>query len=201
MKLNKILTLSAVCATLLITGCANNEQNITTTKKDIVSDKEIKLQAKQAIIAVGGALKKNMIEKMKAGGPANAAEFCSVSATNLAKEVSKTLPEGVSVKRITDKPRNINNQATQEQSKILKELESNMKQDKKADTLVKQISNNHYQVYKAVQVGGKCTICHGTETKRNQNAYNVIASKYPNDKAIDYKKGDFRGAFLVDIIK
>lgn len=200
MKLKNILSISAVTAALLITGCSS-VQTPSSDKNDFALQQEVKLQAKEAIMTVGGSLKKNMVSKMKEGGASNAALFCSDSASEVAKEAAKTLPKGVSVKRITAKPRNINNKATKEQLEVLNQLESMMKDGNMPEMMVKKISSSHYQVYKPVKVDGKCLTCHGSEKMRNKEAYDIIASKYPSDKAVDYNAGDFRGAFLVDIIK
>lgn len=166
-----------------------------------MSDQEAMKIAKDAIQTVGGKLKHTLGQKAKEGGLTNAATFCSTEAGNVAKEASKSLPKGVSVKRITDKPRNPKNQATPEQLKVLEEIKASLKPNEKPGMVVKKLSENHYQVYKPLKVENKCLNCHGGDEARNKEAYSIIAKKYPDDKAIGYKKGDFRGAFLVDIIK
>jgi len=191
---NRILILSLISATLLFNGCANNG---TLSKND--KEKEIMLKAKKAIKLVGGTLKKTMISKMKEGGPVKAADFCSKEATNLAKNVSKKLPKGIKIKRITSKPRNSNNMATKEELLVLQELETKMKRGNMPKMLVKKISDSHYQVYKPLKIKEKCLICHGSKDTRDEDAYKIIYSKYHNDKAINYNVGDLRGAFLIDI--
>lgn len=189
-----ILTLSSA---FLLTACVNNQPKTTSIK----DEQEIKLKAMKAIKTVGGAFQKTLNHKVKEGGLTNAANFCSTNATDLEKKVSKTLDSGVTVKRITAKPRNIKNSANVEQLVVLEELKTKLSNGEKVDMLVKQKSSNHYQVYKPIVMAGKCLNCHGDDTKRNSEAYNIISKKYPNDKAIDYSVGDLRGAFLVDIIK
>lgn len=165
------------------------------------SNKAIKLEAKQAIMKVGGALKKNLIANIKKGGMVGAAKYCSLSSVSRAKEVSKTLPKGVSVKRITLKPRNINNKANEKDSKVLKSLANQKENGKMPKMVVKKINDNHYKVYKPILMGGLCLQCHGTDNTRNKEAYNEILKHFPNDKAIGYKMKDLRGAFVVDIVK
>lgn len=191
MYTGKILKISSACS-LMITIALSSELN---------NEDMIKSQATEAIKTVGGKLKQTVSQKMKEQGAAEAALFCSTSATDLAKEVSKTLPEGIKVKRITDKPRNPNNLANEEQLKVLQQIKSQIKTKDKPQLVIKEISPNHYQVYQPITMGGKCLTCHGDESMRNKNAYEIISSKYPNDKATGYKEGDFRGAFLVDIVK
>lgn len=166
-----------------------------------MSDQEIKQIAMNAIKTVGGKLKHTLTQTVKESGMTGAAAFCSTDAKNVAKEAAKTLPKGVSVKRITDKPRNEANQATADQLKVLTQIKSEMAKGKKPGMVIKELSSNHYQVYKPIVIGKKCLNCHGTAGVRNKEAYKIIAKKYPNDKAIGYKVGELRGAFLVDIIK
>lgn len=190
----KLITLS-MGAVLVFSACSNNQP--TKSSKNTFEEKQIKQEALNAIKVVGGAFQKTLSSKMCEGGLPNAATFCSIHSESLAKEVFKTLPLGVSLKRITDKPRNPNNKATAEESLVLNELENK----ESTDILVKQISSNHYQVYKAIKVDGVCLMCHGNKEIRDKESYEIISSKYPEDKAIDYNLGDFRGAFLVDIRK
>lgn len=198
MKTKKLLLLSSLSIALLFTACSNKELKIQSI--DSKTEQKIKLKAMKAIKTVAGALQNSLNTKAKEGGLPNAATFCSTHATSLAKEVSKTLDEGVKLKRITDKPRNINSQANAEELAVFEEIKSQLANGKKVDMLVKQKSLNHYQVYKPIIISEKCINCHGSNEKRNTEAYNIISKKYPNDKAINYKLGDFRGAFLVDII-
>lgn len=198
MKTKKLLIVSSLSVTLLFTACSYNQAAV--KPLDTKTKQEMQLKAMKAIKTVAGSLKSTLNTKVKEGGLAHAATFCSTNASSLAKEVSKTLDEGIKLKRITDKPRNLNSQASKEQLLVFDEIKSKLQNGEKIDMLVKQKSSNHYQVYKPILVSSKCLNCHGNNQKRNPEAYEIISKKYPNDKAIDYKSGDFRGAFLVDII-
>jgi len=191
MNLQKLLAISLLSITI---SCQVNA-------KENYTDQEIKQIAKKAIQTVGGKLKHTLGQKVKKSGFENAAIFCSKEAMSLIKEASSTLPKGVSIKRITNKPRNQKNQAIKEQILVLEELENKQKLGKMPKMLVKKISKSHFQVYKPLVIGNKCLSCHGDNSTLNQDAYKVISKNYPNDKATDYKLGQLRGAFLVDIIK
>jgi nitrate reductase cytochrome c-type subunit len=161
--------------------------------------KMIALEAKKAMKIVGGGLLKEVKKNMKEGGVLQAAAFCANNASELTAQLSKNLDEGVSVRRITNKPRNSNNIAKNDfEQSVLDKME---KEDRKKHPVVKKVSANHYQVYKPIRTNDKCLVCHGDATKRNAQAYEQILAKFPNDKAINYKAGEFRGAFLIDIIK
>ncbi|WP_375723614.1 DUF3365 domain-containing protein [Arcobacter sp. KX21116] len=164
-----------------------------------LSEKEAKDEAINAIKQVGGTLKKHLGSEIKSGGVVQAATFCSEEATNLMKNSAANLPQGITIKRVTDKPRNPNNQATEAQIKVLNEIRYGIKKGIKPKMVVKKIEENHYQVYKPLYIENKCLACHGTIENRNKKAYSIIKAKYPKDKAIDYKLDDLRGAFFVDI--
>ncbi len=180
-------------------GCQSSKNEA--SKPSVAELKEVKKKAKSAIMKVGGTLKKNLKKTMGAKGVVEAAKFCSLSAVPLAKKVSATLPEGVTVKRITLKPRNINNKANDEEMAVINELELSKKNGNMPKMVVKKLSSNHYQVYKPIVMGGVCLLCHGTSSVRDAGAYKEILKHYPKDEAVDYKMGDLRGAFLVNITK
>ncbi len=166
-------------------------------------DKEIKMEAKAAIMKLGKTLKGEVAKNMKAHGANSTAYFCYKNAGNLTKKINATYKKGVSVKRISLKNRNKNGYPTsKDEIAMLKKLGAKVKAGKKLPKMiVVKISENHYKVYKPILIGKKCLICHGDAKHRNKEAYKTIKEKYPNDKAIGYKVGDFRGAFVAEIIK
>jgi nitrate reductase cytochrome c-type subunit len=161
------------------------------------------MEAKQAIMKLGKTLKGEVVKNMKKFGPQSTAYYCYKNAVAITKKINSTYPKGVTVKRISLKVRNKNNYpASQDEVSMLKKLETKVKEGKKLPKLiVEKISNNHYKVYKPIFVAKKCLTCHGDAKHRNKDAYKTIKEKYPNDKAIGYKVGDLRGAFVADIIK
>ncbi len=168
-----------------------------------VTTKEIKMEAKQAIMKLGKTLKSEVTKNMKAHGAQSTAYYCYKNAENLTKKINSTYPKGVTVKRISLKNRSKNGYPTSaDEIAMLKKLEKKVKAGEKLPKMiVEKISPNHYKVYKPILVGKKCLVCHGDAKHRNKDAYKTIKAKYPNDKAIGYKVGDFRGAFVADIVK
>lgn len=167
------------------------------------TNQEIKQEAKSAIMKMGGALKSHMKQNMKAGGPAQAAGFCLEEASGIAKEVNAGYPKGVSVKRVSLKYRNLANKPTADEAKVLEQIQNDVNAQKKVPKMiVKEVAKNTYKVYKPVFINkGVCLTCHGDAQTRDPQAYKLIKAKYPHDKAVGYKKGDFRGAFVVTIVK
>jgi len=173
------------------------------TFMNATTNKEIKQEAKTAIMKMGKTLKMHMKQNMKAGGPTQAAVFCSNKASGIEKQINESYTKGISVKRISLKYRNQLNKPTEDESKVLKGLHTKLDSNKKIPQMVvKEVSKNHYKVYKPIFIDNSaCLKCHGVNGVKNEKAYKLIKAKYPNDKAIGYKKGDLRGAFVVDIVK
>ena len=167
------------------------------------TNKEIKQEAKGAIMKMGGALKSHMKQNMKAGGPVQATGFCLEKASKIAKKVNANYPKGVSVRRVSLKYRNPDDKPTTDEAKVLKQIQKDVNAHKAIPKMIiKKISKNSYKVYKPLFIKkGICLTCHGNAQTRDEQAYKLIKAKYPNDKAIGYKKGDFRGAFVVTIVK
>ena len=167
------------------------------------TNKEIKQEAKAAMMKMGKTLKTHMKQNMKAGGPIQAAKFCSEDASKLVAQVNKSYKKGVSARRISLKYRNPEDKPTADEAKVLEEIQADVKAGKKVPKMiVKEISKNSYKVYKPLFINkGVCLTCHGDAQTRDAQAYKLIKAKYPNDKAVGYKKGDFRGAFVVTIVK
>lgn len=167
------------------------------------TDKELKSEAKAAIMKMGGTLKAHMKQNMKKGGPTQAATFCSHEASNLAKEINQSNKDGISVKRVSLKYRNPHNAPTADEAKVLKAMQADLDANKKVPAMiVKQVAHNKYKVYKPIFINKNvCLKCHGTQKARDKNAYAVVKKEYPHDKAVGYKAGDLRGAFVVEIVK
>jgi len=174
-----------------------------TTLLSAATDIEIKQEAKAAMMKMGKTLQTHMKRNMKAGGPMQAAKFCSSEAGKLAKEVNESYPKGISAKRISLKYRNPKSKPTADEAKVLEQIQADVKAGKKVPKMiVKEIAKNSYKVYKPLFIDkGVCLTCHGDAQTRDPKAYKLIKAKYPNDKAVGYKKGDFRGAFVVTIVK
>jgi len=57
-----------------------------------------------------------------------------------------------------------------------------------------------YRYYFPLKVLKLCLTCHGTPGKDiKPEVYEAIKRKYPEDKAIGYREGDFRGVVRVEI--
>ena len=186
--MKKTLILSAILSMTLLNATTN---------------KEIKTEAKAAIMKMGKSLQSHMKKNMKQGGAEQAANFCSKEAQNIEKDINSKYQKGLSVKRVSLKYRNKDNAPLADEKIVLQEIQDNFNSGKTVPKMIiKQVSDNKYKVYKPIFLEKKvCLKCHGDITHRDKKAYKIIKEKYPHDKAIDYKAGEFRGAFVVEIVK
>ena len=152
-------------------------------------------EASQLLIkTLGGNMKKHM----KAGGPQDALTFCAGHARELTDEVNSKLEPGVSVKRVTLKPRNPLNEAKGDEKEVLEALELLNKNGVRLPRYLVQKTSAGYKYYKPLKIGKKvCLKCHGTNIDPKLDE--AIRKNYRMDKARGYKMGDLRGAVVVTI--
>ncbi len=187
MKLIKTTLLVTMMSSLL---CAETPKN--SVLESVVNDGT---QATQTLLQT---LQSHMQEHMKKGGVMDALDFCSTQAYALTDEVNSKLPNGISAKRITLKTRNLANEPQTDESKVLKDLES---KKELSPYVVEKVDAHTYKFYKPLVIDKPlCLKCHG-EISTDKNLQSAINEKYPNDKAINYKMGDLRGAVVVTIKK
>jgi len=148
------------------------------------------------IKTLGGKLKKELQTK----GAVAALQYCNANAYELTKQVSDKYP-GITVKRISLKPRNPLNKPSSDEAVILKAMEDMQKVGVKPRKVVQKKDGKVY-VYKPLVIEKKaCLICHGDVAKNNPKLAKEIATLYPEDQATGYKMGDLRGAIVVEMPK
>lgn len=176
---------------------------ISVTLLNAASDAEIKQEAKHAIQKLQTTLQTQLKANLKKGGPIQAANFCSTSAQHITHEIYMSLANKTTIRRTSLKYRNGENSPKSDERVVLEAMQKDYDAGKTLPNLIiKKIYDNTYKVYKPIYIAkGVCLKCHGNFTKRDKNAYKMIKENYPNDKAINYKMGDLRGAFIVKIVK
>jgi len=132
----------------------------------------------------------NAIQK---GGPEYAVEYCNIRATPLVDSLGNL--NNCIVSRVSDKNRNSENNLKSEQER---ELWKKMQMKLSVDTLIQEDQSLVY--YKSIKIAlPACLNCHGNPEREIQPAaLEKIRLLYPNDLAIGYKTGDFRGLWKVE---
>ncbi len=65
--------------------------------------------------------------------------------------------------------------------------------------IVTQDSVRMFRCIKPIFVGEMCLNCHGSRERMKDLIYSAIRARYSNDKALDYKTDELRGAVSVQI--
>ncbi|UOG90616.1 MAG: DUF3365 domain-containing protein [Candidatus Thiothrix sulfatifontis] len=151
--------------------------------------------AKGAVQSLAGTLKGELEAAMKAGGPVASMSICQERAPAIAKAVSAE--KGVEITRVSLKNRNpVMGQANEWQTAVLNDFEAKKAAGEDPATLAHaEIVNNEFRFMKAIPTAANCLQCHGTEISPAVSA--KLTELYPQDKAVGYKEGDLRGAFVV----
>ncbi len=142
-------------------------------------------------------LKKELKNAIKQGGVINAISVCSKKALKITENIPKKC-EGIKIKRTTFKYRNPKNKPTDYEKEALNYFISH----KKERFYIQKIKINnkiYYNYYKKLTVVGICLKCHGNIKRMNKRLIKKLKELYPNDKAVNYKAGDFRGVIEVSI--
>ncbi len=181
---NFFITLIAI---ILFTSCQ---------KENKLSDKEIaqyiskgKEIGKVTVQKLGG----NLMKHMKSGGIKEAIPFCNTNANNLTNEIANKYH--VSIKRTSHKLRNEANKPNKEEKIVLERYLAQIKNGEQLKPKIEKDKNGKVHFYAPMKLQGKCLACHGDIA--NTSTDSIIKSLYPNDKAIGFKNGDFRGVLSV----
>lgn len=193
------LLLASLLIALVSLGCSKESSKVARDDTKVESDKVLGQKAAERIIArFSKELKSELLAAMKEGGAVNAVKVCRTKATEIAAAHSQG--SLVTIRRISDRNRNPDNLATENEMAILATF---------ADTIgacppfVGQRtvtgSGETYYYYKPIKVGQLCLKCHGRTEALDPAALAALKKSYPDDKATGYEVGDLRGMFVVEM--
>lgn len=138
-------------------------------------------------------IKKAFMSELKAGmseGPYNALDVCHLKAPHLIEHKNSDKYE---IGRSSNKIRNPQNKPQEWMEEILKDYLKTNADAPKSSGVYKVLKNK--QVYvEPIYIKGLCLNCHGPS---KGSVAKKIKKLYPNDQAVDYKIGEFRGLFYV----
>jgi hypothetical protein len=141
--------------------------------------------------------------ELSRGGAVRAINVCADSAQSIGERIQDQ--HGLSIRRVSEKWRNPKDKPDSYESKQLKMLASLHAKKNLTDTLevygiVNEDSLRVFRYMRPIMVSEMCLNCHGGREKMKDLIYSVVRSRYPNDKAVDYKAGELRGAVSVKIL-
>jgi Protein of unknown function (DUF3365) len=180
--------LLAACSAMAQPGPARNESAMQETRD------------------IGAEMLKELSQTLQAamaeGGPLNAIGVCKTKAPEIAMNLS--MKNQVQVYRVGTRARNPDMGVPNDwQTKALDKFQSRLAAgDKPYDIeYVEVIKTGAYDLElryaKPIVLQPMCTACHGTPDQISPEVKDKLAKLYPNDKAVNYKPGELRGAVIV----
>jgi len=160
--------------------------------------KEYRGKGKEIVGVTLKSLGKNLMKSLKEKGVAHATEFCNLKASPLVDSLQKT--HNVLIRRATLKPRNPENMANAQEQAVINAYLEQMKAGNTALQPVVEMSGaDTVSFYSPIKIpAAVCLKCHGTPGQETANSdYKKINALYPEDKAIGYKEGEFRGIWSI----
>lgn len=206
----KALILLILCFILFNCGEKRNNQNSEALRQEIanrepkkVSDAEIvaSAYAQGKLIADSSqkAIFNTLMVQLEDGGFAEALKFCNINAYPITDSLANEF--GATIKRVSNKPRNPSNAPDELETLLLDSYLYNVENDLPLEDNVQKIDENYLLYTKPIVISsGVCLQCHGKPGEDiTEENYTQINSLYPEDKAIGYSLGDFRGIWSIKL--
>ena len=179
-----------IVISLLITNISNSET--TETNKPLIFN-----EAKILLKETAKQYKNTLIQGLQHNNLKKALKYCNKEVEQL---VSKDNEKVFDIKRVSLRPRNKNNFPNLYEKDILEKFSKISSIDNKDlaleySDIIKDENNNKFVYVKAIRIKEVCLNCHGSNI--NDDFKKEIQKLYPDDKAINYKLNDIRGAFVM----
>ena len=175
---------------LLITSISYSE--VAETNKTVILN-----EAKNVLTETAKQYKNTLIQGLQYNNLKKALKYCNKEVEQL---VSKDNEKGFTIKRVSLRPRNNNNYPNIYEKEILEKFNKLSLKDNKSlalehSDIIKDENNNKFVYVKAIRIKEVCLNCHGSNI--SSDIKKEIQKLYPDDKAINYKLNDIRGAFVM----
>ncbi|HEX6316812.1 MAG TPA: DUF3365 domain-containing protein [Gemmatimonadaceae bacterium] len=149
---------------------------------------------------LGGDLVTMLTGELKRGGPVAAIAVCADSAQ---VRTERHQSSGITVRRVGTRVRNPKNAPDSTEAAVLVAFAGAIAENRPmADTafVSRDADGNPVTRYmRAIKVQEFCTACHGPVDSISPAVKQVIASRYPDDRATGYRTGELRGAISVTV--
>ena len=187
---------------VIIAGCGGDEQGETDPQieqaKALQSENDLlcRRAAEKLTVIFAGELKEELMNAMSVGGSVSAIEVCQVKAPKISQIFSIN---GVKIKRVAERFRNLDNRATVRQLEIMADFKDTLTAPEYIGEWTRSDTAEVYHYYKPIYTQPICLNCHGGLQTLSPGVIDAVRKYYPNDKATGFKVGELRGMFVVEI--
>ncbi|MBI2276402.1 MAG: DUF3365 domain-containing protein [Dechloromonas sp.] len=148
-----------------------------------------------------GQIRGELVKELERTGPIRAVVVCKYSVPEITSNISRQT--GMRVTRVALRPRNpaLGEPDVWEQ-KVLLDFGKRLANGERVDTLeffekVDEPAGRAFRYMKAIPMTQPCLACHGPVKTLSEGIRALLATEYPNDKAVEYEVGHVRGGVSV----
>lgn len=175
-------------------GMGKNMKNANSLQDLSYADRGLKYA-----LATKAVLGKNLMGTINKKGTLEALQFCNERAYPLTD--SMAVAQNASIKRVSDKARNPQNSANNEELSYINTFKKQMAAGETTQPLVVEKADQ-VTVYYPISTNSMCLQCHGKpNTDIRPETSKLLGSLYPNDKAVGYDINQIRGIWKVNFSK
>lgn len=172
-------------------GFTQGEKSDNTPK----SNEEILEAGKEIALATKAVLGKNLLQALNEKGPAGAVSFCNTRAIQLTDSMALAMNAGVS--RVSDKPRNPGNAASEKEIAVIEGMKAALAAGETAKPVLLEL-DSAWVGYYPIETNDMCLKCHGVPDEKTKA---VLQELYPDDKATGYLVNQVRGAWKIEMAR
>ncbi len=195
MKTTKLLSLVLFAGLLYFSGCKEKAKSDKETQSVAVSPKNYKEIGLKYATTTQAELGKNLVGAIQKEGTLGALKFCNVQAYPLTD--SMAVVHHASIKRVSDKPRNLSNKANSVELGYIEGFKKDVASGSKIEPVVKT-EGGQVHFYSPIVTNAMCLQCHGKPEEQIKPATMAkLQELYPSDLAIGYNENEVRGIWAI----
>ncbi|MFK7811585.1 MAG: DUF3365 domain-containing protein [Maribacter sp.] len=147
-------------------------------------------------LSTKATLGKNLMKSINEKGTVGALEFCNIKAMKLTDSMS--VMNNARIKRVSDKPRNPENEASQDELGYIEYFKKVVAAGGDVAPILKP-KNGEVNFYYPITTNTMCLQCHGKPNAQvKTETLSMLKNLYPTDKAIGYDVNEVRGIWAIN---
>ena len=197
---NLLLKVGIVTFGLLFVASCNQVNSSKATENSVSAEYQLDTNAvvqngKELVKVAFNTLSGELKAAMKRGGAEEAVNYCNVSAYSLTDSLSTHF--NAKIKRTSHKVRNAANSPDALEEKVLAMYLDQFEKGQPLEPSV-QVHAGKTRYFHPITLAAACLSCHGQpNTEIQPKTMELIAQRYPMDKATGFTEGDFRGIWSI----
>ncbi|WP_018291252.1 DUF3365 domain-containing protein [Verrucomicrobium sp. 3C] len=151
-------------------------------------------------------IREELTHALAKGGPVDAISVCQIQAPALTQQVrDEARPSGAvfSLKRTSNRLRNPADAPDPAERQALQiYLEAESRHEPLPPDLLQKVETagkTTYRYYQPIRVAALCLSCHADPAALSSDVKALLRERYPQDQAVGYRDGDFRGLVVVGL--